>query len=91
MSVTAYPKVVREERDREGGLAVLAFVAGFVLVVVGAILFAGSPSLGATLVVLGLLVWGAAGTWMMGAMWLLAGVGIAVVVVVLGLLAQVFA
>ena len=88
MSATAYPKLLREERDREGAWALFAFLVGLVLVIVGAVLFPGAAVLGASLIVLGLLVWGAAGTWIMGSVWLLTGVGIAVVVAVLGLLAQ---
>ncbi len=91
MSVTAYPSLAREERGREGGLALLAFVVGLVFVIVGAVLFPGAAALGATLILLGLLLWGAAGTALMGTVWLVAGVGIAVVVVVLGLLVQLLA
>ncbi len=90
MSVTAYPRAVREEGDREGGLAIVLVVIGLVLLIGGAVLVPGSLVLGTALVLLGLLLFGVAGTLYFGGVWLLTGAGILVLVIVLGLLAQRF-
>ncbi len=57
----------------------------------GAVLFPGPMVLGVTLILLGLLFFGVAGTLVLGGVWLLTGAAIAVLVIVLGFRAQRFA
>ncbi len=84
--LSRYIEAYAVDRGREGVLVLLLFALGRILVISGALLSPGSSGLGAALVVLGLLLWGASGTLVVGSGWLLVGVAMLLSLIVLGVI-----